>query len=46
LGAGAGFEVLEKGGLSAAEVVTENAEGAWGVPEAFGHLLGGEPSRK
>jgi len=41
LGAGAGFEVLEKGGFSAAEVVTENAKGAWGVAEALGNLLGG-----
>lgn len=41
LGTGAGFEVLEKCGFRAAEVVTENAEGAWGVTEALGHLLGG-----
>jgi len=41
LGSGARFEVLEKGGFSTAEVVTENAEGAWGVAEALGNLVGG-----
>src|ERR1035437_7596598 len=34
LGARAGFEVLEKGGFG-------TAEGAWGVTEALGNLLGG-----
>ena len=41
LSAWAGFEVLEKGGFGATEVVTENAEGAWRVAEALSHLLGG-----
>jgi hypothetical protein len=46
LGARAGLEVLEKGGFSTAEMVTENAEGAWGVAEALGDLLGGGAFQK